>query len=150
MHVSEHEPQGTEAPSIFENDYDKEVFLDNWKSGSLKTMKAIFAIGAILLFSDLLALSMANTLNGSSIIIVFIVPLIYAALGVFARTRPLLSIIIASVLFLAIIAINIYAFGTKSLLSGLIIKAFVVYFILTGLNHAREAEAAKKKLDAYL
>lgn len=91
-------------------------------------MKAIFVIGAILLFSDLLALSMANTLNGSSIIIVFIAPLFYAGLGVLARTKPLPSIIIASVLFLAIITINIYAFGTKSLLSGLIIKAFVVYF----------------------
>lgn len=27
MPVSEHEPQGTEAPSIFENDYDKKFSL---------------------------------------------------------------------------------------------------------------------------
>ena len=55
--------------SIFENPYEREVLLDNWKSDSGKTMKAIFIIGGIILISDLLALFAADSINNTNLIV---------------------------------------------------------------------------------
>jgi hypothetical protein len=147
--LSSPQPGIVPEPSVFDNGYEKEVLLDNWTSGLQKTMKAIFFIGVILLLSDLLALSMANALNGNTIIYILVVPLAYAGLGLLARKKPLLAIVIATLVFAAVISLNIYAFGARSIISGLLVKAFIIYFILTGFNHAREAEKARKDLALY-
>ena len=54
-----------------EDSYFKETQLDIWQHEKKKTMQAIFAIGAILLGSDLLALLMANALTPTSFCLYF-------------------------------------------------------------------------------
>jgi 4-hydroxybenzoate polyprenyltransferase len=109
-------------------------------------MHAIFAIGGILLGSDLLALLMANALTPTTFAYTLAVPVLYVCLGLFAQRQPLAAAIVASFVFITIIAINIYAFGAKSIVSGLLIKAVVIFFVISGFNHAREAERAKRNL----
>ena len=135
-------------PSIFENPYDKEVLADNMKHDSAKTKNALLIIAAILFLSDLLALSMANALNGTTLIYIIVVPAIYAALGILAVSKPMLSMSLAAIIFIGIIAYNVYALGTRSIISGLLIKAVVIYFFVKGFSHAKDAEEAKRKLSS--
>ncbi len=129
-----------------EDSYFKETQLDIWQHEKKKTMQAIFAIGGILLGSDLLALLMANALTATSFAYTLAVPVLYVLLGLFAQRQPLAAAIVASFVFIVIIAINIYAFGARSIVSGLLIKAVVIFFVISGFNHAREAERAKRNL----
>jgi hypothetical protein len=129
-----------------EDSYFKETQLDIWQHEKKKTMQALFTIGGILLASDLLALLMANALTATSFAYTLAVPVLYVLLGLFAQRQPLAAAIVASFVFLAIIAINIYAFGARSIVSGLLMKAVVIFFVISGFNHAREAERAKRNL----
>ena len=132
--------------SVFGDPYFKETQIDIWNHERKKTMKSIFIISVVLFGSDLLALSMANLLTTSTFIYILIVPLIFVGLGFWARNKPVLSVIITIILFAAIIALNIYAIGIKSIISGLIVKAVVVFLFISAYQHAREAEEAKQKL----
>ena len=138
----------TPETSLFEDPYFKETQLDIWQHERKKTMKAIFTIAGILFFSDLVALLMANGLNATTFTYIIIVPLLFIGLGFFANKQPFLSILAATILFAAIIIMNIYLSGAKTIISGLLIKAVVIFFIISGINHARVAEAARKDLDS--
>lgn len=129
-----------------EDSYFKETQLDIWQQEKKKTMQAIFAIGGILLGSDLLALLMANALTPITFAYTLVVPVVYVLLGLFAQRQPLAAAIIACFVFIVIVAINIYAFGARSIVSGLLMKAVVIFFVISGFNHAREAERAKRNL----
>jgi hypothetical protein len=138
------QPATPAGSSIFENPYDKEVLADNLKYDLGKTRNSLFIIGGILLLSDLLALSMSNALSGTTLVYVLVVPVIFVVLGFVATARPMFSMIAAAILFALIIAYNIYAIGARSIVSGLIVKAVLVYFFIKGFNHAKEAEQAKR------
>jgi hypothetical protein len=148
MSQSQH-PNSTAAQpesSFAEDTYFKETQLDIWQYEKKKTMQAIWAIGGVLLASDLLALLMANALTVSALIYILVLPALYVGLGLWAQKQPLAAAITASLLFAAIVALSIYAYGAGSSVSGLLIKAFVIFFMISGFNHAREAEAAKRNL----
>ena len=138
--------EATPETSIFDNGYDQEVYQDNWLFERGKTMKAIFAIGAIVLISDLIALSIGNQLNGVNFLVILVVPGIYAGLGFMARHKPMVAMVMAILLFTTVLALSVYAYGAASLFKGFIMKAVVVYFMISGFNHAREAERARKNL----
>ena len=134
---------------FFYNEYDKEVLIDNIKYDLSKTRNSLFIIGGILLLSDLIGLSMANALSGSTIIYILISPAFFVALGLLAKKKPILSMSIAAFLFILIIALSIYAYGAKSIISGLLVKAILIYFFISGFTHATQAERAKKDLALY-
>jgi hypothetical protein len=136
-------------PSVFYNEYDKEVLMDNIKYDLVKTKNSLFIIGGILFLSDLLSLSMANALSGSTIIYILIAPAFFVALGLLSKAKPMLSMSIAAFLFILIIALSIYTYGAKSLVSGLLVKAVLVYFFIKGFTHGKQAEKAKKDLALY-
>lgn len=135
--------------SIFENAYDRDILLDDLKYGTSKTQKSILIIGAIFLVSDFISLSNAHLLQGNNIIYMLLIPLMYAGLAFLAKFKPLLAIILATVLFTGIISMSIIAFGVATILNGLIMKAVIVYFILTGFRNANDAESARKKLEIF-
>lgn len=150
MSTSPDNPQTTnEEFSIFENPYDKEILAENLKYDSNKVRNSLLIIAGILLLSDLLALSMANALNGTTLIYVLVVPVIFVALAFVAIAKPMLAMGAALTLFLLIIAYNIYALGARAIISGLLIKAVIVYFFVKGFSHAKEAETARKSLSNY-
>lgn len=132
--------------SIFDELQNKEVLIENCKYDSKKTMTSLMIIGCVLFVSDFLALSMANAINAYSLVAALVAPALFAGLGFLARIKPMLSMIIASVLFALIIILSIYLLGAKAIVSGLLVKAVVIYFFIKGFNHAKEAEEAKKTL----
>ena len=137
------------AVSIFEDQYDRQSLMQELKQGTIKTQKSIFIIGGIFLVTDLLALSKANLLHGDNITYMVLVPMLYAGLGFLAKFKPLLSIILATLLFIGIISMSMIAFGAASIMNGLIMKVVIIYFILTGFRNANHAESARKKLEVF-
>lgn len=135
--------------SIFESPRNKEALMDNWRYGSNKTMRALFIIGAIFLIGDLLVLSTASSLNESTIAYALVVPLMYAGLGFLAKSKPFAGVVLAAILFVLVIGFSVYAVGAKATVSGFLIKTLIIYFIINGFKHARDAEDAKKKLSHY-
>jgi hypothetical protein len=77
-------------PSVFYNEYDKEVLMDNIKYDLVKTKNSLFIIGGILFLSDLLSLSMANALSGSTIIYILIAPAFLLRLDYWQRQNQCL------------------------------------------------------------
>ena len=150
MSTSPINPQTTtEELSIFENPYDKEILAENLRYDSNKARNSLLIIAGILLLSDLLALSMANALNGTTLIYTLVVPVIFIALAFLAMAKPMLAMGAALVLFVLIIAYTVYALGARAIISGLLVKAVIVYFFVKGFNHAKEAETARKNLSNY-
>lgn len=141
--------QTASESSIFETTYDKEILQDNLRYDLNRTRNSLFIIGAVLLLSDILGLSMANALNGTTFIYVLVVPVIFVALGFIAMVKPMVAMSVAAILFVLIIAYNIYVMGARSIVSGLIVKAVLIYFFIKGFNHAKEAEASKKDLSNF-
>lgn len=150
MSTSPTNPQTTNQEfSIFENSYDKEILAENLKYDLNKVRNSLLIIAGVLLLSDLLALSMANALNGTTLIYTLVVPVIFIALAFLAMAKPMLAMGAALGLFVLIIAYNIFALGARAIISGLLIKAVIVYFFVKGLGHAKEAETARKSLSNY-
>jgi len=139
----------TTETSIFTNEYDKEVLQENLKFDLRKTRDSLFIIAAVLLLSDLLGLSMANALNGSMLIYVIVFPVIFVGLAFVATAKPMLAMTIGVLLFALIVAFSIYAMGGRAIISGLLVKAVIVYLFIKGFNHAKEAEKARKDLSMY-
>lgn len=142
------QPTETTATDIVSEHYDtyKEVQQDILETETRKTRNAILIVAALLFGSDLLALLMANAVSGTNLLYILIVPVIFATIGIFALKQPLAAIITAIVLYVSLWAFNVYIYGGAQILSGLIMKAIAVTFLLMGLNHAREAVKARKNL----
>jgi hypothetical protein len=136
--------------SIFENSYDREIFEDNWKFFRNKTMRSIFFVAAIILGADLFALIVANLLDNLIILYVLIVPVIFAGLGIMARFRPLLASSLTAILYVAIVCYTVYQVGPTAIFAGWLVKAVIVYFLITGIQSAREAEEARRKMMLFL
>jgi hypothetical protein len=92
---------------------------------------------------------MANALNGTTLIYTLVVPVIFIALAFLAMAKPMLAMGAALGLFVLIIAYTVYALGARAIISGLLVKAVIVYFFVKGFNHAKEAETARKNLSNY-
>jgi len=137
---------GNPEDAVFGDPYFNDIQKDIWDTESKKTRNSIFIIGGILLLSDLIALSMAHSLDSSTFIYVLIVPLIYAGVGFFALTKPMVAIVIAISIFVGIVLMNLYLMGARSILSGFLIKAVVIFFMISGFRHARDAESARNNL----
>lgn len=135
--------------SLFADSYDKEVYLDNLTYSRGRTMKAIFMIAAIFLISDLIgSFSAGSNFSNSLFIYIIVFPVIFLGLGFLAKKNPMLSIIIAMILFTGILTINVIAYGGSSLFKGIIMKAVIVFLLLSGFNHARDANTARENLEA--
>ncbi len=125
---------------------EKKTIIENWTFYSTKTKKSIWYIGGIFLVTDLLALSKANVLNATNLVFVMIIPLLYAGIGFLARTRPMIAMILATVLFVSILSLSVFSYGTGVLLNAFFLKIFMVYFIVTGFIAAKKAEEARLQM----
>jgi len=113
---------------------------------SRKTKNAIFAIAGIWLVSELLGFAMANVFTAQVLLSISIVPAILIAVGVFALKQPLAAIIVAAVVFAGVWILTILVVGGIGAISGLLIKAVIIYFLIVGFQNAREANRIKKEI----
>jgi hypothetical protein len=136
------------SPDTISDYYDgyKEVQQDILQTETRKTRNSIFIVAALLFGSDLLALSMANVVTGTTLLYTLVVPALFLAIGFFALKQPLAASITATVLFVGLWAFTVFVYGGAQVISGLIIKSVIITLLLLAINQAREAEKARKNL----
>ncbi|MGZ5286216.1 MAG: hypothetical protein ACXWB9_03480, partial [Flavisolibacter sp.] len=110
------------SPDQSNSDAEKKSLLDEWNFYSVKTKKSIWYIGSIFLITDLLALSKANLLNATNVVFVMIVPLFYTGIGYLAKSRPMIAMVLAAILFVAVLSLSVFSYGAGSLATGFLLK----------------------------
>jgi hypothetical protein len=129
-------------------------YYDNYKQTQLdlilvyskKTRKAIFTIAGLWLASELLGLAMANVFTTQALLSVSLVPVVLIAVAFLAMKQPFVAIIFAALVFVGVWTLTILAFGGVGAISGLLIKAIIIYFLIAGFQSAKEVTRIRKEL----
>jgi type III secretory pathway component EscU len=127
-------------------DSDRSTQLEIYGIMTRKTRKSLFSIAAVIFVSDLLSLAIANLIVLQTMLVIMIIPALIVALGFLAAKEPLVSMILAAIIVLAVWVYSIVLLGAQAALMGWLIKAIVVYLIIAGFGHATEAARIKKEL----
>lgn len=125
----------------------KETQLESLSIQKKKVRNSIFYIAIILLAGSLLALFIANSFNTLLFINAIFFPVIFLGIGFFAIKQPMVSVIIAAIVFTLLLILQIIISGGIGAISGLLIKAIVIYFILSAYQSAKEVQKIKKELE---
>lgn len=127
---------------------DREVLTENWKYESGKTRNALIIIGAVLLLGDLLSVASIGAFGKVNYAYLLIVPMVFMGLGLFAVSQPRTAALTACVAFALLTGITVYIFGGVGLITGWLAKAVIVFFLISAMRHAREAEDFRHRLNA--
>ena len=68
------------------------------------------------------------------------------AVAFLAMKQPLVAIILAAFVFVGVWTLTIMIFGGVGAISGLLIKAIIIYFFIAGFQSAREVTRIRKEL----
>ena len=139
-------PQDKETPvsDIFDSytEVKKEILVIE----SRKTAYKLFSTAAVILIFDMISVFQIGMPLSFVMPEIFIIPLVFAGLGLLAFKEPLVAIILGIV---AMIGIWIYfaaVAGMITLTQGWLGKAIVIYLLLAGLQNAREAHRVRQEL----
>jgi hypothetical protein len=147
MHLPTETNQAAEETSIFYTGYEKEVLEDNLAYGRRKSRNNLLVIAAIFLAIDLLSLVVADALSAVTLLYVIVFPLLFTGLAFLALKSPVVAMVIALVLFVALLIFNSLTSGIASLFGGWMWKCAIIYLLIAGFRHARESEQARKELE---
>jgi len=111
-----------------------------------KARNAIFVIAGLILLSSLILMGASDSFTPFNIAFAMIASGIFVALGFLTKKQPLTSIIIALILFVGLWISDIVLVGPEYIIKGIIVKGAIVYFLVTGIKHAKEAERLRKEL----
>ena len=111
-----------------------------------KARNALFWVAIILFASELLGLAVTKTFSMETFLISLIVPAIIVGLGFLAVKEAMTAIIIAAVVILGIWIYSIAVLGGRAAISGWLVKAVIIYFLIAGFQHAKEAMRIKKEV----
>ena len=111
-----------------------------------KTRNTLFTLAAIVFAGDLISLLIADAVYLQTILIILVVPAILIGLAFLAGKEPMTAIVIAAVIIIGLWVYSIIITGGYSAVSGWIVKAIIVYLLIAGYQHAKEAIRIKKEL----
>jgi hypothetical protein len=111
-----------------------------------RTRNSLFTLAAIVFASDLLGLLMLEVFLWQSLLIILIIPAILIGLSFLASKEPLTAIIIAATVIIGVWVYTIISLGAGAAITGWLVRAIIIYFLIAGLQHAREAMKIKKEL----
>jgi hypothetical protein len=111
-----------------------------------RTRNTLFTIAAIILAGDIIGLLALDAFVFRAILIVLVVPAILIGLGFLAMKEPLTAVIIAAIIIVGIWVYTIVVTEGRAAIMGWLVKAVIIYFLIAGFQHAREAMRIKKEL----
>lgn len=132
--------------SVFVDPYFRDIQTDIWNHERNKTMKCLIIIAIVLLIGDLLNMARTDAFTSGDFVYALVFPIIYTALGIFARVNPVIAVIIAAIVFTGLIGLMIYAFGMMGILMGFLGKAAIIYLLFRVYKHAQDAREAQRNL----
>ena len=130
--------------SIFDDPYEKEVLIDNYVNARKKTKYALFSISLVFLITSIIGFMTAGASIVENLPYILLLPVLFAGLGLFAHVQPIISMFAAVGVIMALTVYNYMQLGAYSLIAGWLYKVIVLYFLIRGFQHAKDAERAKK------
>lgn len=106
----------------------------------------LLTIAVILFLSDLLGLLMADILSITLLIWALVIPAAIGGLAMLAWKEPMSAVVIAMVIIGGVWLYIISVSGGAGAVSGLLVKALVVYLLISAYQSAREAQRARRAL----
>jgi hypothetical protein len=111
-----------------------------------KVRNKLFSIAAVFLVSDLIGLASLNIFTFQILVYIIIVPAIMTGLAFLALKEPLLAMIIAVAIVLALWIYVILLLGAAGAIMGWLAKAIIIYLLIAGFQSAREAQKFKREI----
>jgi hypothetical protein len=142
-------PESQEDQNVIAEYYEgvQRIELDSAEGRIRKARNAIFAIAIIQLISELIGFSMTNTFTLSALLVSLGIAAIFVGLAFLTKKQPLTAILIALGLFLGLWTFAIIVVGPEQLYRGILVRGIILYFLITGIKHAREAERIRRQMN---
>jgi hypothetical protein len=125
----------------------RQLELESLENRIRKARNAIYAVAILNIIGSLIFMGASDSFSTEGLVIVFLVSGIFFGLGFYTKKQPLAAIIIALVLYIGLWILDIIVAGPEMLYKGILVKAIIIYFLVTGIKHAREAEQIKKEMN---
>jgi Na+-transporting NADH:ubiquinone oxidoreductase subunit NqrD len=150
LNTEESSPENKETEDVVSDYYDgyQQLQLQSAETKIRKSRNTLFVVAGFTLIGNLIVLGGTNALDSTTVIIVLVMTGIFAGLGFMTKKQPMAAIIIGLVLYVGLWILDIIINGTERLKSGLLIKGIIIYFLVSGLKHAREAERIRRELES--
>jgi hypothetical protein len=125
----------------------KEDELDEMKRRVRQASNTMYGLAVLFFLAGLFYYGTAESYQnpGSILLINWIVSMVYIGLGLWSRTQPTAAII-SGLIFYAIITVLTVIDNPASIISGIVLKIFIVILLINGMNSAYKAERIKKEL----
>lgn len=144
--IMEQQPEQT-TPQQEETIFDERDFLlEGYDKHVRQARNALFIIAGLLVLTGLL-----SSLNASEEMLIYvwveilIMVAAFVALGFWSKKKPYTAILIGLILFIAYMGLYIIIDYTN-IFSGILVKIFIIVYLVKGLNNAREAQTIKEAL----
>lgn len=111
-----------------------------------KARNAIIAIAILIIIGNLIVMAASDSFTTTGIIIMLGIAAVFTGLAFLTKRQPLTAIIIALVLFIALWVSDIVLAGIENIYKGIIVRVIILYFLIKGIKHAREAERIRKEI----
>ena len=144
---SSDQPQDQNVISDYYQGYQK-LELQSAETEIKKARNAIIAIAVLIIIGNLIVMASSNSFTTLGIIIMLGIAAVFTGLAFLTKKQPLTAIIIALVLFIGLWVSDIVLAGIENLYQGIVVKVIILYFLIKGIKHAREAERIRKEIDS--
>ncbi|MBC7826132.1 MAG: hypothetical protein H7122_00185 [Chitinophagaceae bacterium] len=132
-----------EQDTIFD---EAELLGDGYDKHVRRARNTIFVVASVqFVFGLVLGFSGPEESKWISIGIMSIVAGIFAGLGFWASKKPYQAILIALILFCGLILLDVI-FDPASIFKGIILKIFIIVYLIMGVNNARQTLRIKQAL----
>jgi flagellar biosynthesis protein FliP len=140
-----HEPNQNIISDYYER-YQK-LELQSAENQLKKTKNAIFAIAALLVIGNLITMAASDTFTVTAFVISLAIAAIFVGLAFLTSKKPLTVILISLALFIALWILDVAVIGLQQIYRGILVRGIIIYFLITGIKHAREAERIRKQMN---
>ena len=152
--MDQHETNPTNSgqeQDVISNYYEgyQQLELQSATTNLKKARNAIFVIAGLILVGNLIMMGISDTFNTVGLIITLLATGVFVGLAFMLKKQPLPSVIIALVLFVGLWVIDIVVLGRDYLFKGILVKAIIIYFLVTGIRHAKEMERVQKEIKQF-
>ena len=142
-------PENKETENVVSDYFDgyQQLQLQSAETRIRKARNTLFVVAGLMLIFNLVVLLTADEFDVGAFAIILILSGIFAGLGFMTKKQPFAAIIIGLVIYVGLWIFDVIVSGPEQLFRGIIVKGIIVYFLVTGLKHAREAERIRRDLE---
>ncbi len=138
-------PKENEIADYFEGV--KKLEMEGHETGIKKARNALFITAGLVLLGEIIAISTSGAEITPLVVGIIAVEVgVFVGLAFWTKTKPYAAIITGLILFILlwIVAVAVNDDGGQSIYKGILVKAIIIYTLVSALKPAKEWETLKK------